>query len=220
MLKPNTVSIFSRVREGDLVFEGNFIVTDSVYAVNAISMRVNPKINLNLVRNLYFEKTFSIENDSVFLPKDNTYEADFTVLTKNEKEKGLYVKRIETFENYDFDTTRAAEFYDNKVVKYKQNQFEKNEDYWSENLPASINNNDTESVLENLNGNKKIKNITGLIRTLSSGYLKVSNSIEFGSIWSTFAVNDVEGYKVSAGFRSFKSLDDRFRVKGKLSLWI
>jgi len=204
-------------REGDLVFEGNFIVTDSVYAVNAISMRVNPKINLNLVRNLYFEKTFSIENDSVFLPKDNTYEADFTVLTKNEKEKGLYVKRIETFENYDFDTTRAAEFYDNKVVKYKQNQFEKNEDYWSENLPASINNNDTESVLENLNGNKKIKNITGLIRTLSSGYLKVSNSIEFGSIWSTFAVNDVEGYKVSAGFRSFKTLDDRFRVKGKLA---
>ena len=204
-------------REGDLVFEGDFVVTDSIFAINSISMRVNPKINLNLVRNLYFEKTFTIKNDSVFLPKNNVYEADFTLLTKSEKEKGLYLKRTETFENYDFETTRPPEFYDTKVVKYKQNQFKKSDEFWAENLPEDIDNSDTESVLENLKGNKKIKNITGLLRTISSGYFKISNYIEFGSVWSTFAVNDVEGFKVSAGFRSFKTLDDRFRLKGKLA---
>ena len=204
-------------RDGDLVFEGSFIVTDSVFAVNSISMRVNPKINLNLVRNLYFEKSFLIENDSVFLPEKNVYEADFTLLTKNEKEKGLYVKRTETFENYDFELTRPTEFYDKKIVKFKQNQFEKDSDYWQENIPNSIDNSDTESVVYNLNGNKKIKNITGLLRTLSSGYLRLSNSIEFGSVWSALAINDVEGFKVSAGFRTFKNLNDRFRLKGKLA---
>ena len=193
-------------RDGDLVFEGSFIVTDSVFAVNSISMRVNPKINLNLVRNLYFEKSFLIENDSVFLPKKNVYEADFTLLTKNEKEKGLYVKRTETFENYDFELTRPTEFYDKKIVKFKQNQFEKDSDYWQENIPNSIDNSDTESVVYNLNGNKKIKNITGLLRTLSSGYLRLSNSIEFGSVWSALAINDVEGFKVSAGFRTLAML--------------
>ena len=180
-------------KEGDLVFEGNFVVTDSIFAVNAISMKVNSKINLNLIRNLYFEKTFSIENDSVFLPQNNVYEADITLLTKNDKEKGLYVKRTETFENYDFTNKKTAEFYDGKVVQYRQDQFEKSDAYWEENLPENINNSDSESVLSNLNDNKKIKNITGLIRTLSSGYFKVSNFIEFGSIWNTIAVNDVEG---------------------------
>jgi hypothetical protein len=204
-------------KEGDLVFEGNFVVTDSVFAVNSISMRVNPKINLNLIRNLYFEKTFSIENDSVFLPQNNVYEADITLLTKNDKEKGLYVKRTETFENYDFSKKKTADFYDTKIVKYRQDQFEKSEEFWADNLPENINNSDSESVLSNLKGNKKIKNITGLIRTLSSGYFKVSNYIEFGSIWNTFAFNEVEGVKLSAGFRSFKSLDDRFRIKGKLA---
>jgi len=204
-------------REGDLVFEGNFIVTDSIFAVNTISMHVNPKINLNLVRNLYFEKSFSVKNDSVFLPQKNVYEADFTLLTKNEKEKGLYVKRTETFENYDFKNTRSADFYNDKVAKFKQNQFEKSEEYWQKNIPSSIDNSDTESVLENLNGNKKIRNITGLLRTLSSGFIRVSNSIEFGSVWSALAINDVEGFKVSAGFRTFKNLNDRFRVKGKLA---
>ena len=204
-------------KEGDLVFEGNFVVTDSVFAVNSISMRVNPKINLNLIRNLYFEKTFSIENDSVFLPQNNVYEADITLLTKNDKEKGLYVKRTETFENYDFSKKKTADFYDTKIVKYRQDQFEKSEEFWAENLPENINNSDSESVLSNLKGNTKIKNITGLIRTLSSGYFKVSNYIEFGSIWNTFAFNEVEGVKLSAGFRSFKSLDDRFRIKGKLA---
>tara|TARA_Y100000385_G_scaffold87177_1_gene89754 strand:- start:75693 stop:78191 length:2499 start_codon:yes stop_codon:yes gene_type:complete len=204
-------------REGDLVFEGNFIVTEGVFAVNAISMKVNPKINLNLVRNLYFEKSYSIENDSIFLPKKNVYEADFTLLTKNEKEKGLYVKRTETFENYDFKTTRPLNFYDNTVVKIKQNQFRQNEDYWKKNIPTNIDNSDTESVLKNLNGNRKIKNITGLLRTLSSGYFKISNSIEFGSVWSTLAVNDVEGFKVSVGLRSFRDLNDRFRVKSRIA---
>ena len=174
-------------------------------------MRVNPKINLNLVRNLYFEKTFTIENDSVFLPENNVYEADFTLLTKSEKEKGLYLKRTESFTDYAFDSVRSPEFYDAKVVKYKQDQFEKSDEFWTENLPENIDNTDTESVLENLKGNKKIKNITGLLRTLSSGYFKISDYIEFGSVWSTFAVNDVEGLKISAGFRSFKTLDDRFR---------
>ena len=204
-------------KEGDLVFEGNFVVTDSVFAVNSISMRVNPKINLNLIRNLYFEKTFSIENDSVFLPQNNVYEADITLLTKNDKEKGLYVKRTETFENYDFTKKKTIDFYNTKIVKYRHDQFEKSEEFWKENLPESINNSDSESVLSNLKDNKKIKNITGLIRTLSSGYFKVSNYIEFGSIWNTVAFNDVEGIKVSAGFRSFKTLDDRFRVKGKVA---
>ena len=204
-------------REGDLVFEGNFVVTDSIYAINSVSMRVNPKINLNLIRNLYFEKTFTIENDSVFLPENNVYEADFTLLTKSEKEKGLYLKRTESFTDYAFDSIRSPEFYDAKVVKYKQDQFEKSDEFWADNLPENIDNSDTESVLENLKGNKKIKNITGLLRTLSSGYFKISDYIEFGSVWSTFAVNDVEGLKVSAGFRSFKTLDDRFRVKGRLA---
>ena len=131
----------------------------------------------------------------------------------------MYVKRTETFENYDFTNKKTADFYDAKVVKYRQDQFEKSDEFWAENLPENINNSDSESVLSNLKDNKKIKNITGLIRTLSSGYFKVSNFIEFGSIWNTFAVNDVEGVKVSAGFRSFKSLDDRFRSERKISLW-
>ena len=41
-------------KEGDLVFEGNFVVTDSIFAVNAISMKVNPKINLNLITESLF----------------------------------------------------------------------------------------------------------------------------------------------------------------------
>lgn len=50
-------------READLVFEGSFIVTEDFFAVNEISMKVNSNINLNLIRNLYIEKSFIIEND-------------------------------------------------------------------------------------------------------------------------------------------------------------
>ena len=78
----------------------------------------------------------------MFLPQNNVYEADITLLTKNDKEKGIYVKRTETFENYDFTKKRAPEFYSTKVVKYRQDQFEKSDEFWDENLPENINNRD------------------------------------------------------------------------------
>lgn len=204
-------------RQGDLVFEGHFVVTDQVFSVNSVSMKTNPNINLNLVRNLYFEKTFSIQNDSLYLPKTNTYEADFTLLTKSEKEKGLYVKRTEIFQDYDFDVERSTSFYQNSEIKLRKNQFNREKEYWQNSLPVAVNNSQTEKILLNLQGNRKIKRITSLLRTLSNGYMKLSDAIEFGSIWNTFSINDVEGFRVSAGFRTFNSIDDRFRLKGRLA---
>lgn len=82
---------FFPIQDGDLAFEGKFRVSAKDFALTHIEMRTHPKINLNLVRNLFIEKSFLIK-DSIFLPLKNEYEGDFSLLTKGETEKGLYVK--------------------------------------------------------------------------------------------------------------------------------
>ena len=91
------VIYFFPIQDGDLDFEGKFRVSAKDYALTHIDMRTHPKVNLNLVRNLYIGKAFLIK-DSIFLPLKNEYEADFTLLTKGDKEKGLYVRQIDHFD--------------------------------------------------------------------------------------------------------------------------
>ncbi len=197
--------------DADLVFEGNFNVESKTFAIANINMKTNKKINLNLVRNLYFEKWYELKNDSVFLPKRNVYEADLTVLTKNEKEKGMYVKRFESFDNYVFNQPKEVEFYDQDTKQFKANQYVQEASFWKQNTPVNDQMDNTEIMLERLSKNRKIKNISGLITTVSSGYVNLFEGIQLGPLWTTFANNDVEGFKVNVGARTFKTLDDRFR---------
>lgn len=85
------VIYFFPIQDGDLAFEGKFRVSAKDYALTHIDMRTHPpKVNLNLVRNLYIEKAFLIK-DSIFLPLKNEYEADFTLLTKKGTRKKVYM---------------------------------------------------------------------------------------------------------------------------------
>lgn len=202
--------------EGDLVFQGNFTVVDEDFAIKSISMQTHRDINLNLVRNLFFKKTY-IRKEGVYIPETNVYEADFSLLTKSDQEKGLYVKRTEVFEDYEFDSGQPLDFFDQRVVKFRQDQFKKNNDYWFNKTPQDIRDSETETILRELKENRRIKNITGFIRTLSSGYVKISNGVELGPLGTTIGYNDVEGIKLSAGFRTFKTLHDRFRLRGRIS---
>ena len=76
----------------DLLFKGNFSVDSKTYAITSIQMFTIKEASLNFVRNLSIEKNFTV-NDSLILPKSAYYEGDFTVLTKSDQEKGLYVKK-------------------------------------------------------------------------------------------------------------------------------
>jgi hypothetical protein len=62
-------------------------------------MRTHPKVNLYLVCNLNIEKYFLIK-DSIFLPLKKEYEGAFTLMTKVDKEKDLYVRQLDHFNAY------------------------------------------------------------------------------------------------------------------------
>ncbi|MBJ5000003.1 hypothetical protein JGF38_23755, partial [Salmonella enterica subsp. enterica serovar Hadar] len=60
--------------------------------------------------------------------------------------------------------------------------------------------------------NKKINRITNIITVASTGYLQVFKGLQTGSLWKTVSSNDVEGTRLRAGFRTFTTEDDKFRL--------
>ena len=199
-------------QNGDYAFKGNFTVADKSFALSSIEMTTLKDMNLNFVRNLELSKSYTIKNDSIYLPVTNQYKGEFTILTKDEKEKGLYVIQNEKYSGYTFDVDRASDFYSDQKNQVSENQYRQDDDYWKEKQDENAQS--TYTVVEKVSNSRKIKRITGVIYTLSDGYFNVANGLQLGSIWATTAKNDVEGFRTRMGFRTYKTENDMFRFEG------
>ena len=197
-------------RSGDWAFEGHLTVSSPAYALKHIEMHLDPNINLNIVRDVQISQDFEEVKAGLFLPIKNSYHGDFTVLTKNENEKGLYLKKTETFRNYVLNMPQDVDFYKQQKEVRTIADLSKPKDYWlqvdKEDLTAK-----TRLLLFDLKENRKIQSITNTVDFLTSGYKHLTPRFQFGKWWDSFNYNDVEGFRLNLGFRTYKSLDDRFR---------
>ncbi len=197
----------------DLLFQGNFKVDAKTFAITDIYLKNNRKMNLNFVRSLIIEKSFTQENDSIYLPLRDYYEGDFTVLSKDDEEKGLYIKKNILYSDYNFETTKDPSFYDIQVLQTRSDQFVKADDYWQSlsNREAGLNN--TRKIIADLGSNKRIRRVSNAITILSTGYFGVMKNIQFGPFWNAISNNNIEGIRLRGGLRSFKTQNDLFRTK-------
>ncbi|MFY9241904.1 MAG: DUF5686 family protein [Polaribacter sp.] len=202
-------------RNEDFAFQGNFWVEGKNFSLTEIKMSVNKDINLNFVRSLSIEKEFSIENDTIFLPKKDFYSGNFTLLDKKETNKGLTITKLVDYSDFKLEVKKPDLFYDEQIEKYAPKQFEKPEDFWKQNSkPENAN---TYKLIDVVKDTKKIRNLTGLINTFASGYINMGTSLQAGPFWTFFAQNEIEGFRIKPSFRTFKTIDDRLRVNGYLA---
>jgi len=210
--KTYSIYFFPR-RNGDLAFEGFFWVADKNFSITKIKMKIHKDINLNFVRKLSFEKEFTIKDDSIYLPKIDIYSGDFTLTDKDDGNKGLTIKKTSNYSDYIFDKKLPNNFYSEKIIRYKPKQFSQNETYW-DSISKSAEKKHTYELINSVKNKKKIKQISGVLNTLSTGYISIGPSLQFGQYWNTIVRNSVEGIKIKLGFRTFKSTEDRFRLSG------
>ncbi|CAL2090923.1 DUF5686 and carboxypeptidase-like regulatory domain-containing protein [Tenacibaculum sp. 190524A02b] len=209
--KEYTIHFFPR-QKGDLVFKGYFKVVDKNFTLSTIEMEILKEVNLNFVRDLSIHKTFELKNDSIYLPQKNIYKGEFTFLTKDKKEKSIYLVKKEAYSNYIFDKKRSRAFYENQLIQVSKNQFKKKKEYWQAKQDSS--GKETLALVVKAKTSTKIKRVTGTIFTLSDGYFTPITGIQLGNLFTTTARNDIEGLRIRLGFRTFKTNDDRFRLLG------
>lgn len=199
-------------RNEDLAFQGNVIIADKNFSIKKIKMRITKNANLNFVRGLIFEKEYSVKNDSIYIPIKNDYQADFSLVDKSDTNRGLTIKKTETLKDYVFDKPKPDNFYFQEVIKVRPDQFKKDIAFWKENETEEAK--ETYKLISSVKGKRKIKQITGLINTATSGYVRIAKNLQLGPLWTTFAFNEVEGFRTRVAMRSFITRDDRFRISG------
>ncbi len=209
--------LFYPRRKNELTFKGDFWVNDSTFAIKEIQMSATKSANINWVKEIYIEQNFKVLNDTIFLLEKDHFMSDFALKSKDES-KGIYGKRTTYYNNHVFNVKRPAEFYKEDVVENKS-IFDKTENYWSENRHEKLSKDEVGiyKMLDTLQTVTRFKELTTIAEILTSGYWNVTNGIDLGPIMTTFGFNDIEGFRLKLGARTFFSQSDRWRVKGFLA---
>ena len=205
-------------RKNEQTFKGDFWVNDSTFAIKEINMQASKNANINWVKDIYIEQEFDILNDSVFLLKRDYFMSDFAL--NKEKSKGLYGKRTTLYTNYKFNEELDEKFYKKKQYNYDTSIYNQPESFWETNRLEALNK-DEKGVYKLLDGKTvpKFKRLYNTIATLSSGYYRFYDRIDFDYdyIFSTFGFNAVEGMRLRTGGRTYFSYNDPWRVEGYLA---
>jgi hypothetical protein len=205
--------VFYPRRKNELTFKGDFWVNDSTFAIKNINMSITKSANINWVKDIYVEQDFEVVSDSIFLLTRDYMMSDFS-FSKEEKAKGIYGKRTTLFRNHKFNIEKPASFYREKVNYIDNSVFKKSNEYWSQNRFESLSKDElgVYKMLDTLKTVKKFNQMYDLATILGSGYIHPGN-LEYGPIFSTFGYNDVEGFRIRFGGRTYFGPNDLWRIQ-------
>jgi hypothetical protein len=206
--------LFYPRRKNELTFKGDFWVNDTTYAIKNINMAVTKSANINWVKDIYIEQEFEVLNDSVFLLTKDYMMSDFA-LNKKEKSKGVYGKRTTLYQNHQFNKEKPASFYKEEINYNDDEVYKKSDEYWHENRFENLSKDEAGvyKMLDTLKTVKKFKQLYNLVSILGSGYIQFGH-FDFGPIFSTFGINEVEGVRLRVGGRTYYGPNDTWRLQG------
>ncbi len=201
-------------RKNELTFKGDFWVNDTTWAIKEINLEITKSANINWVKDLYIEQEFDVLNDSIFLITKDYFQSDFA-FSKKEKSRGVYGKRTTLFDNYKFDQKKDRKFYQSQVDPYDQDIYNREDSFWKNARMEELNKDEQKvyKLLDTLRTVKAFKRLYNIGTILATGYVEF-DGFDFGPLFSTVGFNDIEGWRLRAGGRTYFTANDRWRIEG------
>jgi Family of unknown function (DUF5686)/CarboxypepD_reg-like domain len=202
---------FTPRNRSDFAFKGSlYILNDSsTYAVTKVEMGIADEINLNFVKDLMLDQEFTRYNDSIWMLSKDKLIIDYN-LTK--KGRGLFGKKTIHYNNFVFNKEREKDIYNRveKIVK-EVDLTSKTDSFWVENRPDTL----TEQEAGVYFMIDSIQKIPAFKRTMDIAFLFITGwhslgKIELGPLNSFYSFNDVEGFRLRAGFRTTPEFHEKW----------
>ncbi len=142
---------------------------------------------------------------------------DFAI-SKKEQSKGVYGKRTTQYRNHQFNLEKPEKFYREDINNLNNDIYNKTEEYWEQNRFEALTKDEkgVYKMLDTLQKVRKFKNLYKLTEILHSGYIHYKN-LDFGTIYSFFGQNSVEGFRLRTGVRTYFGPNDSWRLQGHLA---
>ena len=205
---------FTPRNKADFAFKGNLYILNDTnsYAVTKVVMGVADEINLNFVQDMQLDQEFTLYNDSIWMLSKDKLIIDYNLTRKG---RGMFGKKSISYDNFVFNNDRGKEIY-NKVEKIikEEDMSNKTDSFWVSTRPDTLTKQE-EGVYFMIDSIQKIpafKRAMDIAFLLITGW-KEFGPIEVGPLPALYSFNDVEGFRLRAGFRTTQKFSKRNRFE-------
>ncbi|MDF1672901.1 MAG: DUF5686 family protein [Vicingaceae bacterium] len=194
---------FTPRNKADFAFKGNmYILNDSAtYAVTKVVMGVADEINLNFVKDLYLDQEFTLYNDSVWVISKDKLIIDYNLTRKG---RGMFGKKSINYDNFIFNKPADDDIYNRveKIIK-EEDLDNKTDSFWIENRPDTLTKQEAGvyTMIDSIQKIPAFKRAMDIAFLLITGWQDVGY-IELGPLPAFYSFNEVEGFRLRAGFRT------------------
>ena len=196
--------------ESDMLFQGRMYVTlDGNYAVQKMNLSINPKINLNWVRDLQIRLHFEPNTDGRYFLAKSDLLADFGV--SKGKGGGLFGQRTLSYRNYKTDEAQPDSFYEGKAETAETDAASKPEQFWQTNRHDTLSAAESK-VYANIDSLKRMPSFRRTMEAFTfvlAGY-KSFGPFEIGPANAFYSFNPIEGFRLRVGGRTTPELSKRY----------
>jgi hypothetical protein len=199
----------------DLAFTGTVWITKGEYALKQIEVTVGKQANLNFIEKIKIQQELEPTGDGPWLPVKNRVLID--VGEFSDKMPGLLAKFYTSNKNFKTNKIRDPSFYSQSIVVDEEAYLNKEEDFWDSlrHEPLSETEKSVYAMIDTLKNLPVVKTYTDIIMTIVNGYYEVGK-IEIGPYLSFFSVNNIEGVRLQAGFRTHERFSKKWILGAQL----
>jgi hypothetical protein len=219
---------FKPKRKQENTFYGEFWVADTTFAIQQISMRKSPDVNINLIDRITIYEDYQLTENG-WLPNKKKILVDFL---PTEKFPGMIARKTTLHDDFVINASDAEEQY--KAADPENASpldLEKSDEFWRENRKDTLSANEETIyvMVDSMTNTSRYQTFSDLSYTLTSGYIKVGK-LEVGEYFNAFGSNAVEGNRFRLGlgtnlefskiyrgelFAAYGTLDKEWKYGGK-----
>ncbi len=208
--------VFHPRNKEDNVFNGDFWITDTTFAIKRIDIKIDKTVNLNFINNVLISQEFTQVDSSVWMIEKESMIVDFNPFENPNSVMGFFGKKTTTFRNQKINKERNNEFYNtNTDIIVDPNAGKKDTTYWNEARHVELTQKEKEiyKMVDTIKTIGAFRTIYDIINGFVT-YYYVWGKIEIGPYFTMYSFNGIEGSRIRLGARTSNSFSKKLMIEG------
>jgi hypothetical protein len=193
----------------ELAFTGTMWITKEDYALKQIDVTMGKQANINFIEKLKIQQELEKTSDGAWLPVKNRVLIDVTEITK--ASAGMLAKFYTSNKNLVVNKPYDLAFYERPIQIKEDARMFQDEKYWDtlRHEPLSDTEVSVYRMIDTLRSIPVVKTYTDAIKIALNGYV-TAGQVDLGPYLSSFAWNNIEGFRLQAGFKTNYAFSKKF----------
>lgn len=199
----------------DLAFTGTIWITKNEYALKQIDASVGKEANLNFIEKIKIQQELGKTDSGAWLPVKNRVLIDIGEIRDNMA--GLLAKFYTSNKNFVINKPYEPSFYAQQIVIAEDARMHQDEEHWDalRHEPLTETEKNVYKMIDTLQNIPVVKTYTDIIKVVVNGYYE-TGKFYIGPYVSTLALNNIEGIRLQAGFKTNIKFSDKWIFGGNV----